>query len=97
MPERSLVKFKSLTARDRLTAFLAQPFYILRVEDPCAPVFSLHVLQSETGVIEHCLICIPNRSPVRFAAGLRNTECNRRATRKLSCESGFRRDFDASI
>jgi hypothetical protein len=29
-------------------ALLALPFHILRVEDPCALVLSLHVLQSET-------------------------------------------------
>ena len=45
-------------------ALLAQPFHILRVEDPCALVFSLHVFQSEAGVIEHCLICIKG-CPIR--------------------------------
>src|SRR6202040_1746893 len=54
----SLLNFKRLTTRERLLALLAQPFHILRVEDPCAKVFFLHVLQSETEVIEHCLICI---------------------------------------
>src|SRR5882762_8151612 len=55
--KRSLLSFKRLTARERLMALLAQSFHILGVEDPCALVFSLHVLQSKTGVIEHCLIC----------------------------------------
>src|SRR6266403_360918 len=54
--KRSLLKFKRLTARERFLALLAQPFQILGVKDPCALVFSLHVLQSETGVIEHCLL-----------------------------------------
>src|ERR1700688_3003705 len=62
--KRSLLKFKRLTARETLMALLAQPFQILGVEDPCALVFSLHVLQSETGVIEQCLICIKG-CPVR--------------------------------
>src|SRR4029077_7901736 len=53
--KRSLLKFKRLTAHERLMALRAQPFHILGVEDPCALVFSLHVLQSETGVIEHGL------------------------------------------
>src|SRR5258708_28651000 len=56
--KRSLLKFKRLTAREPLMALLAQPFQILGVEHPCALVFSLHVLQSETGVVEHRLICI---------------------------------------
>src|ERR1700688_2731006 len=42
--KRSLLKFKRLTARERLMALLAQPFQILGVEDSCALVFSLHVL-----------------------------------------------------
>src|ERR1700677_756027 len=63
-PKLSLLKFKRLTARERLIALLEQPFHILRVEDPCGKVFSLHVLQSETGVIEHCLICIKG-CPIR--------------------------------
>src|SRR6266404_495218 len=62
--KRSLLKFKRLTARERLLALLAQSFQILGVEDTCALVFSLHVLQSETGVIEHCLICIKG-CPIR--------------------------------
>src|SRR3954471_8118246 len=45
-------------------ALLAQPFYILGVEDPCTMVFSLHVLQSETDIIEHCPICIKG-CPIR--------------------------------
>src|ERR1700730_17997976 len=60
----SFLKFKRLTARERLIALLKQPFHILRVEDPCGKVFSLHLLQSETGVIEHCLICIKG-CPIR--------------------------------
>src|SRR5258708_696663 len=62
--KRSLLQFKRLTARERLLALLAQPFHILGVEDPCALVLSLHVLQSEAGVIEHCLICIKG-CPIR--------------------------------
>src|SRR6266849_3619571 len=62
--KRSLLKFKRLTARERHLALLAQPFQILGVEDPGALVFSLQVLQSETGVIEHCLICIKS-CPIR--------------------------------
>src|SRR5437660_11267003 len=62
--KRSLLKFKRLAARERLIALLAQPFHILRVADPCALVFSLHVLQSETGVIEYCPICIKG-CPIR--------------------------------
>src|SRR6202022_1359541 len=62
--KRSLLKFKRLTARERLLALLAQPFQILGVEDPRALVFSLHVLQRETGVIEQCLICIKG-CPIR--------------------------------
>src|SRR5580692_10510488 len=62
--KRSLLKFKRLTARERLIALLAQPFQILGVEGPWALVFSLHVLQSETGVIEHSLICIKG-CPIR--------------------------------
>src|ERR1700731_2227688 len=62
--KRSLLKFKRLTARERLMALLAQPFHVLRVEDPCALVFSLHVFQSETDVIEYCLICIKG-CPIR--------------------------------
>src|SRR3984893_2148899 len=62
--KRSLLKFKRLTARERLMAVLAQPFHILGVEDPCAMVFSLHVFQSETDVIEYCLICIKG-CPIR--------------------------------
>src|SRR6202011_4608025 len=62
--KRSLLKFKRLTMRERLMALLEQPFQILGVEDPCALVFSLHVLQSETGVIKHCLICIKG-CPIR--------------------------------
>src|SRR5207237_3881988 len=62
--KRSLLKFKRLAARETLMALLAQPFQILGVEDPCALVFSLHVLQSETGVIEHCLICVKG-CPIR--------------------------------
>src|SRR4029077_11384245 len=50
--ERPLLQFKRLTAREGFMALLAQPFHILGVEDPCALVFSLHLLQSETGVIE---------------------------------------------
>src|SRR6266481_706837 len=60
----SLLNFKRLTARERLLALLAQSFQILRVENPCAKVFSLHVLQSETEVIEHRPICIKG-CPVR--------------------------------
>src|SRR5580692_7476401 len=62
--KRSLLKFKRLTAHERLLALLAQPFHVLGVEDPCALVFSLHVFQSETDVIEHCLICIKG-CPIR--------------------------------
>src|SRR5258708_28020250 len=64
LSKHSLLKFKRLTARERLLALLAQPFQILGVVDPCALVLSLHVLQSETGVIEHCLICI-KACPIR--------------------------------
>src|ERR1700732_3914236 len=60
----SFLKFKRLTARERLVALIEQPFHILRVEDPSGKVFSLHVLQSETGVIEHYLICIKG-CPIR--------------------------------
>src|SRR6266403_1471473 len=41
----SLLKFKRLTARERLLALVAQPFHIPGVEDPCALAFSLHVFQ----------------------------------------------------
>src|SRR5712672_1336667 len=44
LSKSSLLKFKRLTARERVNALLAQPFHILRVEDPSAMVFSLHVL-----------------------------------------------------
>src|SRR6476646_10363501 len=56
--KRSLLKFKRLTARERLLALVAQPFHILGVEDRCAMIFSLHVFQSKTDVIEHRLIWI---------------------------------------
>src|SRR5258708_265493 len=51
LSKSSLLKFKRLTARERLLALLVQPFHILGVEYACAMVFSLQVLQSETGIV----------------------------------------------
>src|SRR6202023_3309691 len=45
LSKRPLLKFKRLTAHEPLMALPAQPFHILGVENPCALVFSLNVLQ----------------------------------------------------
>ena len=56
LTQRALLIFERSGAFEGLPALLAQPFHIVRVVKPSAKVLFLHILQSDTVVIQHRLI-----------------------------------------
>src|SRR6266481_327185 len=54
----TLLNLERNSVREGFPALLTHSLYVFRVEDAIAIVLFLHILQSETGVVQHCLIHI---------------------------------------
>src|SRR5260370_1973193 len=58
LPSRSLFDFKRQAASQGGFALLSQPLEIFGLEDSGAKVRGDHILHSEAGIVEHCLVRI---------------------------------------
>ena len=56
LPEYALFQLKRHSTRERLLAFVPQPFHILRMKGTLTKVPRLNFFQGKTGILEHTLV-----------------------------------------
>src|SRR6266508_2245742 len=77
LSQRSLFDLEWNAACQRLLAFVVQPLHIVRMIHPSTKVCGHHLIQGETGVIEHGLVRVDRNSVgVLDNNGLRYRICN---------------------